>query len=186
MDDRQILELYHRRDENAIIQTGIAYGKYCYVIANNILCDHHDSEECVNDTYLRAWNSIPPQKPNSLKLFLAEITRNLALNRYKERKSKKRGGEAITVALEEIDEFVVGTTSIDNDLAEKELLSSINRFLRTLPKRNSNIFVMRYFHFHTVKAIAQMYGLTEENVSMILSRTRKKLKKHLETEGYIL
>ncbi len=186
MDDRQIIELFNQRNEEAIKQTDMEYGKYCYVIANNILSNHQDVKECVNDTYLQAWNSIPPQKPNSLKLFLAAITRNLALNRYKEQKRKKRGGGEVVVALDEIDEFVAGTKNIDDEIAEKELVNSINRFLRSLPQRDSNIFVKRYFHFHSTKDISKMYHLTESNVLMILSRIRQKLKNHLEMEGYIL
>ena len=186
MDDGQIIELFNQRDESAIVQTDIKYGKYCYVIANNILSDHQISEECVNDTYLKAWNSIPPQKPASLKLFLAEITRNLSINRYKERKRQKRGGGEFAIALEEIDEIIAGTKNIDDEIAEKELISSINVFLRSLSQQHSNIFIKRYFYFYTTKKIASMYGITEGNVLMILSRTRQKLKKHLEKEGYTI
>jgi len=184
MDDGTIIELFNRRDENAIKQVDIKYGKYCFSIANNILSDPQDSEECVNDTYLQAWNHIPPQKPTSLKLFLAEITRNLSLNRYKEKNRQKRGGGHMMVALDEIDEFVLGTKMIDNEIEEAELINSINRFLRSLPTKSSNIFVKRYFYFNSTKEIAAMYGLTESNVLMVLSRTRKKLKNYLEMEGY--
>ncbi len=186
MNDLEIIELYFLRDESAIERTDAEYGKYCYVIANNILSDHEDAEECVNDTYLRAWNSIPPQRPSSLKHFLAEITRNLALNRYNEKKAKKRGGGESAAVLEEIDEFVLGTRDIDGELLKNELISSINRFLYSLPERESNIFVKRYYHFSSTKEIAEMYGLKESNVLMILSRTRKKLKKYLQEEGYFI
>lgn len=185
MDDREIIELFNMRDEDAIKEANYAYGKYCYTIAYNILSSHQDAEECINDTYLQAWRSIPPHQPNSLKFFLAEITRNLSLNRYKERKRKKRGGGEMILALDEISEFVAGTKEITDEIAEKELVNCINSFLRSLPQRNSNIFVMRYFHFYATKEIAKMYGLTEKNVLMILSRTRRKLRDYLEKEGYM-
>ncbi len=184
MDDRKIIELYNQRDEDAIKETDAKYGKYCFTVANNILFNHQDSEECVNDTYIQAWNCIPPQQPNSLKLFLARITRNLSFNRYKEQKREKRGGGEMALALEEIDEVVADTRDISDEIAKDELVDTINRFLHSLPQTNANIVLQRYFYCHSTKDIADMYGLTEGNVRKILLRTRKKLRQYLQTEGY--
>ncbi len=184
ISDLQIIELYFKRDEKAISETADKYGKYCFSVANNILSSEQDAEECVNDTWLRAWNSIPPQRPGNLRLFLAKIARNLAFDRFKKLRRKKRGGGEIVLALEEIGEFVPGGDRVQSELEERELMRAVNRFLHSLPERERNIFINRYFHVETAKLIAEKYGLTEGNVQKILSRTRMKLKKYLETEGY--
>jgi len=186
VDDRQIIELYHRRDETAITETAGKYGDYCFCIANNILMNRQDSEECVNDTWLNTWNAIPPQQPNHLKLFLAKITRNLSLNRYKYLRRDKRGGGEFMVALEEISELVSGASDMEQEIAKMELIHSINLFLHTLAERDCNVFIRRYFHFDSTAKIAQMYHLNEGNVLKILSRTRSKLKTYLETEGLFI
>ena len=186
MDDRQIIELYRQRDEQAIAESDKKYGTYCFCIANNILENASDSEECVNDTWLRTWNSIPPQKPNSLRLFLAKITRNLAFDRYRAAKSQKRGGCEIEVALDEINEFIPAADDSAEDAAYDELLRSVNGFLRSLPPRECNIFINRYFHVSSIADIAKKYGISVANAQKILSRTRQKLKVHLQSEGYNL
>ena len=186
MDDRQIIELYHQRDEKAISETANKYGNYCFSIAYNILANEQDCEECVNDTWLRAWDSMPPEWPNYLKLFLAKITRNLSLNKLKAANRINRGGGEITVALEEISEFVSGASDVESRIEEEELMSTVNRFLRSLPARDCNLFIRRYFHVDPISQIAEMYGMTEWNVRKVLSRTRQKLKTHLESEGYII
>ncbi len=183
MDDRQIIELYNQRDEKAISETSDKYGSYCFAIAYNILSNEQDSEECVNDTWLRTWNAIPPQKPNCLRLFLAKITRNLSLDKYKAMNRDKRGGK-LTVALEEIEEFVPDAIGVESAIEEQEFMDAVNRFLRSLPEREGNIFIRRYFYVDSTEQIARRFGLTEGNVLRVLSRTRKKLKKHLESEGY--
>lgn len=186
MDDRQIIELYSQRDENAIKETSDKYGNYCFSIANNILDCRWDSEECVNDTWIQTWNSIPPQKPSCLKAFLAKITRNLSLNRYKEKTRDKRGSGEAVFALDEMDEFLAGTSDIVSAYEQKEFLTMLNRFLYSLPERERNIFILRYFYMDSTKCIAQACSLKESNVLMILSRTRKKLKETLEREGYTI
>lgn len=186
MDDRQIIELYNQRNQEAIANSSTKYGNYCFAIATNILRNQQDSEECVNDTWLNAWNSIPPQQPNYLKLFFAKITRNLSLNRYKEMTRQKRGGNEFVLALDEIGEIVSGNYDVENEINEKELIQSINRFLHSLPERDCNIFIKRYFHFDATSKIAFTYQLTEGNVLKILSRTRLKLKHYLEKEGYTI
>lgn len=186
MDDLQIIELYNQRDETAIRETDIKYGRYCFGIAYNILSDAQDAQECVNDTWLKTWNSIPPQKPNCLKLFLAKIARNLSLDCYKKKHREKRGGGEIALALEEVDAFLAGSTDVSSELEQKEFMQTLNRFLRTLPERECNIFIRRYFYMASTAEIAEKYGLREGNVRMILSRTRKKLKNLLEREGYMI
>ncbi len=185
MDDRQIIDLYNQRNEKAISETSAKYGKYCFSIANNILCDRQDSEECVNDTWLRTWNSIPPHEPASLKLFLGKITRNLSFNKYKASKSQKRGGGDIELALDEIAEIVADVSGVESELEEKAFIATVNSFLRSLPERDCNVFIRRYFHAYSVQRIATICDMSESNVSKVLSRTREKLKKYLRSEGYI-
>ena len=184
MEDRKIIELYNRRDEHAIVETAEKYGAYCFSIALNILANEQDSEECVNDTWVKVWDSIPPNAPEHLKLFLARITRNLAFDRFKTKSRQRRGGGEITVALHEISEFLPAKDSAETEEQEKKFMESVNRFLRTLPERDCNIFIKRYFHTESTRDIAKRYGLSEGNVQKILFRTRQKLKKHLESEGY--
>ena len=184
MDDRQIIELYFHRDEQAIVETQNKYGKYCLTVANNILSNEQDSEECVNDTYNKTWKVIPPQNPNNLKLFLAKIVRNLALDKLKSETRKKRGGNNFELALDEISEIISDGQSMEAELESKEFMKSVNSFLYTLPLRDCNVFISRYFYLESVEKIAQKYGLGVANVSKILSRTRIKLKEFLSKEGY--
>lgn len=186
MDDGQIIAFYNQRNEKAIDETAAKYGSYCFSIAYNILASHEDSEECVNDTWLRTWHSIPPQCPNCLKTFLSKITRNLSLDRYKAKKRSKRGGGELALALDEIDEFIAGSSDVASELERAELMKAMNTFLRTLPVRECNIFIRRYFYVDSIAAIAEKYRLRESNVLMILSRTRKQLKNYLEGEGYYI
>lgn len=186
MDDRMILALYNRRDEQAIAETSRKYGEYCFTVANRILADEQDSEECINDTWLRAWNAIPPATPHCLRLFLAKITRNLAFDRYKAANRQKRGGGELTVALEELGECLPDGCAVETQAEEKELMQSVNRFLRSLSERDCNLFVRRYFYAESVQEIALRFGLKEGNVQKILSRTRVKLREYLESEGYAI
>lgn len=184
MDDQRIISLYFKRDEQAIADTAQKYGKYCFSVAKNILPNEQDCEECVNDTYNKAWNSIPPQSPVNFKLFLAKITRNLALDKLKYESRQKRGlGESV-LALEEIGEIVSDGESIMDALEKKALSEAINRFLRAIPERDCDIFVSRYFYIESTKKIAQKYSLSHSNVLKILSRTRIKLREYLISEGY--
>ena len=182
MEDREIIELYFQRDEAAIEKTACKYGQYCYSIANQILDNHQESEECVNDTWLHTWNSIPPRKPNNLRLFVGRIARNLAFDRYKHQARLKRGGAAITLALEEIAEIVSDTA--ESEQSEQVLMCAVNDFLRSISKRDRNIFLNRYFYVKSSKEIAKKYGLKEDNVQKILYRTRTKLKEYLIDKGY--
>ena len=185
MEDNQIVELYWQKNMDAISETANKYGAYCFTIAENILHNTEDSEECVNDTWLHAWNAMPPQKPNALRMFLAKITRNLSFDRFNARNAEKRGGGEIALVLDELTECLDGGTSAESAFERKELEQCIRRFVRALPKRERNVFVRRYFFTEPVAVVAGRYGLTENNVMVILSRIRKKLRLVLTREGYL-
>lgn len=184
MEDSHIVELYWQKNADAIKETDRKYGAYCFAIADNILHSKEDSEECVNDTWLNAWNAIPPQKPAKLQMFLAKITRNLSFNRFNARSAEKRGGCEIFLVLDELAECLAGESDVESEYEAKELGQHIRRFVQKLPKRDGNVFVRRYFFTETVAEIAKRYGLSENNVMVILSRTRKKLKAQLIKEGF--
>ena len=184
MEDDRIIDLYWQRDSDAIGETDSKYGAYCFSIADNILLNHEDSEECVNDTWLNAWNAMPPQKPTNLRMFLAKITRNLSFNRYHARSAQKRGGGEITLVLDELAECLTSESNVENEYEALELGHTIRLFTRSLPAKDGNIFVRRYFYTESVREIAVRYGLTENYVMVILCRTRRKLKDHLIKEGF--
>lgn len=186
MEDKQIIDLYWARSETAISETAGKYGKYCHTIAHNILYSIEDSEECVNDTYMRAWNSMPQHRPSALKTFLGKITRNLALNRYKALTADKRNLGQVPLALDELQECIPGkdnTTSIVDDLALAEIFS---RFLASLSAEQRKIFMRRYWYLSSIKEIAADYGMGESKVKMSLMRSRRELKTLLEKEGISL
>lgn len=186
MEDKAILDLYFARDELAIAETDRKYGGYCYGIANRILSSMEDAEETVSDTYWQAWNSIPPQRPNFLRLFLAKITRNLAFTRWRKRSAAKRGAGETELVLEELAGCIPGPEQIDDQLNARELAKVIRAFLDTLPVRDQDIFLQRYFYVDDGDTIAARYGIRRSNVNLILSRTRAKLKTYLTQEGYDL
>ena len=184
MEDKRIIELFNLRDEAAISAVSEKYGAYCLAVARNILTNQWDSEECVNDTYLKVWNAIPPACPDSMRHFLAKITRNLAIDRYRASISTKRGGYETDAVFEELGE-VLANEGDESDSDESEALrGAINLFLRALPSRERNLFIRRYFYVESVSAIAARYCLKPNHVSQILSRTRQKLKKYLVSEGF--
>lgn len=184
MEDSKIVELYLQKNENAIKETDSKYGAYCFTIADNILHNKEDSEECVNDTWLKTWNAIPPQKPIKLQMFLAKITRNLSFNRFNSRFAEKRGGGEIIIVLDELAECLSCESDIVSEYESRELGQCVRIFVRSLPERDGNIFVRRYFFTESIAEIAKKYGLTENNIMVILSRTRKKLKNYLIKEGF--
>lgn len=185
MEDCQIVELYWQKNTDAISETSSKYGAYCFTIAENILHSAEDSEECVNDTWLHAWNTMPPQRPNVLRLFLAKITRNLSFNRFHARNVEKRGGGEIILVLDELSECIADKADVEVAYETAELERYICRFVRALPERDRNVFVRRYFFTEPISAIAERYGLTVNNITVILSRTRKKLKLALMKEGFL-
>jgi len=185
MDDGKIIELYWARSEEAIERTKEKYGRYCAYIAYNILGDLRDTEEIVDDTYMKAWSSIPPTRPESLKVYLGMISRQLSLNRYESKHAKKRNCGALLI-LDELSECIpdgYGEAEIGESVALGEAL---NRFVRTLPARTRNIFVKRYWYAVPVSEIARELLMSESNVSVTLLRVRKKLKGFLTKEGYNL
>ena len=185
MDDKKIVDLFFERNENAVRESSEKYGKYCYFIANNILDCPEDSEECVNDTLLRAWNSIPPAKPTSLKAYLGRITRNLALDTYDRKKAQKRSSQ-VELAYDEISEFVSGGENPEEKFEETELISEINAFLASLPKEKRKIFVARYWFFESAEEISKRTGKNKIYIRNTLNRTRTKLIKHLKERGFEL
>ena len=186
MDDKQIVELYQKRSETAIAETAAKYGKYCYTIAFHILYDQLDSEECVNDTYLRTWEAIPPQCPEKLSSFLGKITRNLALNKYKYYFREKRGNGQTALVIDELNECIPASSNTEEAVDEILLVELLNQFLYGLPKEKRNIFLRRYWYMSSIQEIAKDYGFSESKVKMILLRTRNKLKQVLEKEGIVL
>ena len=185
MEDGQIIDLLFQRDETAIRETEQKYHRYLYKVANSILGNHEDSEECVNDALLSAWNAIPPQRPAVLRIFLARLARNHAINKRKASLAGKRGSGEAALAIEELEECIPGNSDTESAVIAEELSQAIRMFVRGLPEREGNIFARRYFFAESVKEIAKRYGLTENNVSVILNRTRKKLREHL-TESELL
>lgn len=186
MDDRQIVALYWERSEKAISETSKKYGKYCSYIAYNILHNYEDSEECVNDTYMRAWDAMPPQRPNRLSAFLGKITRNLSLNRLEKYTAQKRGAGQAALALEELEECIPAFGHVEQIVDDIVLAEIINSFLAALTPETRKFFVRRYWYLSPVREIARDYAVSESKVKMILMRTRNKLKKVLEKEGISL
>lgn len=183
MEDKAILELFWARSEDAIVETEHKYGRYCHYIAFNILNSHEDSEECVNDTCLKAWETIPPQRPNRLATFLGKITRNLALDRYKFNNRDKRGGSQLPLVFEELEAFVSVSDPAQDMVDEMVITDCINRFLGALPTEKRILFMRRYWHFSSIKDIARDFSISEGKVKMTLLRTRNELKQFLEKEG---
>lgn len=184
MEDKDIIALFLQRRGDAVSETDKKYGVYCRSIAENICHDSRDAEECVNDAYLAVWNSIPPQNPVSLKLFLARIVRNLSFNRYNEARAEKRGGGETALVLDELAECIESGESVESEIDRRQLGELIRGFVRTLPKKERQIFVRRYFFTDPVKSIAQRYGTTENNILVTLHRSRRKLKELLKKEGF--
>ena len=184
MEDSRIIDMYFSRDENAIRETDIKYGRFLKEVSYNILRAKPDSEEIVNDTYLAAWNAIPPQRPSILKHFLSKITRNLSFNRLDYINAKRRSMYK-EVLLSELEDCLPETRSPEEALNAKEIAKSLNAFLAHLDKISCGVFLSRYFYGRTHKETAQKYGISERQVKYILTRTRKALKAHLEKEGIL-
>ncbi len=159
MEDNQIVDLYFAREEQAVAETDRKYGSYCFSLAHRILQSVPDAEETVSDTYLKTWNAIPPKRPEVLRLFLAKITRNLAFTRWRKSRAEKRGGGELTLVLEELEGCVSDRRAIDDRLNAKELERAVRSFLDTLPERDQDIFLRRYFFVEETEDIAQRYRL---------------------------
>ena len=186
MDDRKIIKLYFDRSEQAISETAKKYGRYCHYIAFQILHNEEDSEECVNDTYLRAWNTIPPKRPERLRNFLGKITRNLSLNKWEKQTAQKRGSGQAEQVLEELLDCFSEENNVENVVENKRILQILNDFIADLPIEKRKMFVRRYWYFSSIKDIAKDFGISESKVTVTLFRTRQLLKEVLEKEGVIL
>jgi RNA polymerase sigma-70 factor (ECF subfamily) len=183
MTDEQIIALYFARDEQAIVETANAHGAYCFGVAMRILRSHLDSEECVNDTWLKAWNSIPPQNPPSLKVYLGRLVRHLSIDRLRTNTRRKRNRE-YEVALDELVNCALPEETDESDMAA--LTAALNEFLEGLNTVDRRLFVGRYWHFYPITALAETYGLTADNTSVRLHRMREKLKNHLTERGFTI
>ncbi len=181
MDDKQIVELYWARNESAIFETDRKYGRYCHYIAYRILHNDSDAEEAVNDTYLKIWNTIPPKRPELLKPYVGMLARQISLDAYDKSTAQKRGGQTGAV-LEELSDCVSGEGAefIDEIL----LQDALNRFLGGLPQETRMIFLRRYWYMEPIAEIAAEFGMKESRISVMMLRTRQKLKKFLEQEGF--
>jgi len=185
LEDEKIIELYFERKESAITETALKYGNYLYKIAYNILLNNEDSEESVNDTYLGAWNAVPPEKPRIFSAFLSKITRYISLNKWRSKKTEKRGSGEVDLAFEEIEECVPSNNSVFEEIETKELAKMISDFLKKLPETERVIFIRRYYYFDSVSDICKKFGFSKSKTSTLLCRTRKKILSFLEKEGML-
>ena len=185
LTDQAIIQLYWDRDENAIKETDSAYGAYCRTISGTIVGNDEDAEECVNDTYLQTWNTLPPKRPDKLSAYLGRICRNLSINRVRKMSAKKRGASEWTSSLDELEACVAsGSGDPEKSLDEAALAASLERFVRALPEREQNLFLRRYYYLQPIAEAAAGCGMHENNAKVTLHRIRKKLKAHLEKEGF--
>ena len=181
IDDKKIIELYFERNEQAIKETDIKYGKLCHKIAYNILNNLQDSEECVNDTYLGVWNKIPPTRPDNFKAYISKIVRSISIDKFRKQKAKKRSADMV-MALDELTEVLPDERHAPGR-NDEEIGKLIRIFLRKQKEEVQRVFVLKYFYFESNRAIAEKYGFTERKVTNMLARTRNKLKKYLIEEG---
>ena len=186
MEDQQIVALYWDRDEAAILETEIKYDRYLTKIAYNILNDTEDSRESVNDTYLAAWNSMPPQKPTVLSTYLGKLTRRISIDRFRYRTRDKRQSSQYAISLSELDECVSGGNTTEEALELTLLAEAIGSYLRTLSKETRTVFVGRYYYLDSIREIAAYCGITESKCKTLLHRTRLGLKEYLQKEGFDL
>ena len=184
MEDKSIIRLYFARQEQAIEETEKKYGKYCFSIAHNILADREDAQECVNDTWLDAWNSIPPHRPNSLALFLGKITRRVSIDKWRRRNARKRGGGELALVLDELYQCIPDEIDVEKEFEKKCLAEVINSFVKSLPDGERRVFLCRYWYMDPVRSICKRFGYSESKVKSMLFRTREKLKKKLCEEGF--
>ncbi len=185
MDDAAIVALYWACDPQAVAHSQHKYGPYCFTVANHMLGSREDAEECVNDTWLHAWNNMPPQRPGVLRLFLAKLTRRAAISRYRARTAEKRGGGELPLALDELGECIASETDVEGEAIAAALGAAIRRFVRALPTREGDVFCRRYFFTEPVADIARRYGLSENHTAVLLRRTRARLKQYLIEEGWM-
>lgn len=179
ISDEEIVEMYWHRDEDAIKATSHKYGRLLYKIAYNILHDNLDCEECQNDTYLNVWNAIPPSKPRSFRAFVVGIMRNIAIDKYYEKSSKKRVPSEMTISMEECLDFIAYNDNPSEFLSAQELAKSISDFLRTLSEKDRYIFMSRFYLSESIDTIARELEISESAVYKRLTKLKADLKKHL-------
>ena len=185
MEDGKIVELYWLRDQQAIEHTQKKYGPYLTKVAMNILCDEQDSAESVNDTYMAAWNAMPPHRPQALCPFLSKITRRIAISLLRKNQSQRRGAGAYEASLEELREILPEGNTTEETYEAKALVAAISAFLRGIPEQARNVFIGRYFYMDSVREVARYCGVTESNAKVLLHRTRAALRIYLEREGFL-
>ncbi len=184
MEDEAIVSLYWERSEQAINETEQKYGGFCYSIAYNLLRNTEDASESVNDTYLEAWNSMPPHKPNSLAAFLGRITRRLSVDRWRSNHAEKRGGGAYPVLLDELSECIPSTASVERQVELKELAETVNCFLRELSSEKQQVFLRRYWYGDSMEELAKTFGFSVSKIKSMLFHIREHLREHLKKEGF--
>ena len=186
MDDIEIVSKFWERDEDAISQARAKYGSYCRSVACDILRNSEDVDEVLNDTFMGAWNSMPPNKPQKLSTFLGKITRNLSLKKFRQINADKRGAGVVTVSLEELSECISQNKTVEEEISIKELARTIDFFLRTVRDEERRVFLRRYWYFDSIEEISIKFGYSQSKIKTMLFRTREKLKKQLEKEGVFL
>ena len=184
MDDTQIIALFLARDEQAIHETDLAYSRRPHTLANRILLSREDAEESVSDTYLTAWNTIPPRKPNIFSAFLGKITRHISIDHWRKQSAQKRGGKEMIFALDELGECMDENT-LEATVSQRELTRILNDFLTGLPETERNVFLSRYWYMDSIDTIVKITGFSQSKVTSMLHRTRNKLRKRLSEEGYV-
>ena len=184
MEDSRIIELYWTRSEQAISESASKYGGYCRSIAYNILRNAEDAEESVSDTWLDAWNAMPPHRPNVLSAFLGKITRRVSIDRWRAKNAEKRGGTELTLALTELEECVAGTGDVEDEVVQGELEKVFHAFLAELPVTERRVFLCRYWYLESIRTISGRFGFSESKVTSMLRRTRLKLRARLTKEGF--
>ena len=183
MDDAKIVSLYWERNEQAIEESESKYGGYCHAIAYRILTVQEDADESVNDTWLAAWESMPPHRPSVLATYLGKLTRRVSLNKWRDRNRNKRGGGEVSLSLDELAECVPDRLDVEQMMELTELADAVNRFLAGLPEVERDVFVCRYWFLAPLREIGEKFEFSESKTRSMLFRTRKKLLAHLEKEG---
>ena len=184
MEDSKIVDLYWKRSEQAISETQNKYGHYCLSIARNILPTREDAQESVNDTYMAAWNIMPPNRPSILSTFLGKLTRRISIDRWRNLSADKRGGGTVPIALDELAECIPGGSDPVAEVEAKELAEAVGRFLDTVSHTERKVFLRRYFDLAKIQDIAIEFNMSTGKVKSMLYRTRNKLREHLQKEGY--
>lgn len=186
MEDDLIIQLFHERNETALSELSRKYGRHFVAIAERILCNHEDAKDCVNDAYLKTWNSIPPARPNVLKAFVGKIVKCVAVSMLRMSTAGKRGSGEIALVLDELGDCVSDGGSVEGEFENKQIVAEINKFLWKCSEFSRRVFVLRYWHCESISEIAERFGTTENKISVSLHRTRQRLKEHLAKEGYTL